>query len=229
MSARFVRIWNWVGVTALVLMVITLVMALVVTPPEQTMGNAFRIFYFHPPAAWTAYLAFGVLALGSLVYLITGKQAWDSLALAAAEVGLVMITLALISGALWGKIVWGIFWTWDARLTITLLMWFIVVGYLMLRSASEGPRGARLAAVLSLAGIPAMFFNHFAVLWWRTQHPEPIVIRPGGPNVSDPSMIITLLISFVAFTLIFAYFVAQRYRLERSRDRLESLKQAMAS
>ncbi len=225
-SRRTDQLITGLGIVTLVMLLVTLYMALIKSPPDAVMKDSVRILYFHAPAAWLAYLSYAVTAFGSVMYLWKRERRWDRLALSSAELAVVFTSLTLVLGSLWGKSVWGIWWTWDSRLTLTLILWFVYVGYLMLRaSTEEGSQQATLAAVLVLMSIPAALINHFAVLWWRTQHPQPIVVRPGGPSI-DPTMQVTLMIGVLTYTLLYVYLMAQRVRLERDRDAVEQLKQS---
>ena len=214
------------GILTAILMVITLYLALVWSPPERTMlGNSVRILYFHAPAAWTAYLSFGVVALASVLYLWKRTRIWDVVALASVEIGVLLTTLTLLSGMAWGQVIWGVPWSWDARLTSTLILWLIYVGYLMLRASVDDPeRRARLAAILGIVGALDIPIIHFAVLWWRTLHPAPIAVRPGGPAMDTP-LVIALMVSMVAFTVLYAYLMTARVQLELTRDAAEAVRQ----
>ena len=214
------------GILTVIALAVTLYMGLIWSPPERTMlGDSVRILYFHAPVAWAAYLSFGLVAVASIMYLWKRKHIWDVIALASAEIGVLLTTLTLISGMLWGKTVWGTYWTWDARLTSTLVLWLIYVGYLMLRAAIDDPeRRARLAAIVGIVGALDIPLIHFAVLWWRTLHPQPIAIRPGGPAL-DPPLALTLNVAMIAFTLLYAYLLLARIQLELARDRAEAMRQ----
>jgi heme exporter protein C len=226
LSRRADPLITGLGAVTLVMFLVTLFLALVVSPPDVVMGDRVRILYFHVPAAWLAYLSYAVTALSSVIYLWKRDRRWDRVAVASAELAVVFTSLTLVLGSLWGKSVWGIWWTWDARLTLTLILWFVYVGYLMLRAyTEEGSRQATLAAVLSVMSVPGALINHFAVLWWRTQHPQPIVVRPGGSSL-DPTMWVTLMVGVLTFTLLYVYLMAHRVRLECARDAVEQLKQS---
>lgn len=214
------------GILTALFMLASLYLGLVWSPPERTMlGESVRILYFHAPAAWAAYLSFGVVAVASALYLWKRQRIWDIIALASAEIGVLLTTLTLISGMLWGKTVWGTYWSWDARLTSTLVLWLIYVGYLMLRAAIDDPeRRARLAAIVGIVGALDIPIIHFAVLWWRTLHPQPIAVRPGGPAMDAP-LVITLNVSMIAFTLLYFYLMSARVQLELTRDRYEARRQ----
>lgn len=223
LSERVTRVLGWV---ALGLILFALYGALIYSPPERQMGDSFRIFYFHVPAAWTAYLAFVVVFVASIAYLVTRNRRWDVIALSSAELGVVMTTLALITGSLWAKSFWNIWWTWgDMRLTLTLFLWFLYVAYLMLRAYTDpGPQQARLSAVIATVGVPVIILNHFAVRIWRTQHPQPVVLREGGPSM-EPVMIVVLVVSLIAFTVLYVYLLLHRIRLEQLRIALRGLQE----
>jgi heme exporter protein C len=196
-------------VTSFALMVVALVAALVLAPREVTMGNIQRLFYFHMPSAWIALgPAFTVVFGLSIAYLVTGKMVYDRWAAASAEIGVLFTTVTLMTGPLWAKPVWGVYWTWEPRLTTTLVLWFIYVGYLLLRSiAGEGERRARFAAVYGIIGwidVPIVFLS---IWWWRTIHPR---ILTGGGFAMDSSMVAALVVSLVAFTLLYACLLVLR-------------------
>ncbi|MBW3630847.1 MAG: cytochrome c biogenesis protein CcsA [Gemmatimonadetes bacterium] len=191
-------------------------------PTEREMGIVQRIYYVHVPSAWVAFLAFGIVALCSLVYLWIRDDRLDAIALSSAELGLVFTTIVLITGPLWGKIAWGVWWVWDARLSLTLLLWFIYVGYFMLRGATENPeRGKRFAAILGIVGAVDIPLIHVSVLWFRSQHPQPVVLRAEGPT-ADPEIVKTLLFSFLTFTIVFFALLLLRYGLERLQRRVDA-------
>ncbi len=200
-----------------------------VAPVEASMAMVEpvqRIFYIHLPSAFTSFLAFFVVFLASLGYLFTRKLPWDWLAAAAAEVGVVFCTIVLITGPLWAKPVWGIWWTWDARLTTTLILFLIYVGYLMLRTyVPEAHRRALLAAVVGILGFVDVPIVYMANRWWRTQHPQP-VIAGGESSGLDPRMWYGVLAVFVGVLLFAALLVRLRYRLESMRAALIELERA---
>ena len=211
-----------IGATA-VCLVAGLYMALLYAPTEQTMGDVQRIFYFHVPAAWVAFLAFFLVFWSSFMYLLRGGREWDIRAGAAAEVGVLFCSLVLITGPIWARPVWGIWWTWDARLTLTLVLWLIYVAYLMLRHYVEDPeRRATFCAVLGVIGFIDVPLVYFSIRWWRTQHPQP-VIGGGEDSGMHPDMWYTLFVCFAAFILLFFYLLKKRIMLEKFRDELELL------
>lgn len=183
-------------------------------PTEALQGVVQRIFYLHVPSAWVAFMAFFVVALCSAMYLWLRDDRFDRAAVAAGEGGLIFTSIVLLSGPLWGKIAWGAWWVWDARLTLTLLLWFIYVGYFMVRNATDDPeRGKRFAAVVGIVGAIDIPLIHLSVLWFRTQHPQPVVLRVDGPTL-DPAMGVVLAVGFLAFTLLFFGLLMLRYRVE---------------
>jgi len=186
--------------------------ALVVAPTEQTMGDVQRIFYYHVPSAWTAFLLFFINFGASLVYLIKRNIKADILALVSAEVGVVFCTVVLVTGPIWARPVWGIWWTWDMRLTLTLVLWLIYVSYLVLRRFSSGSQTPVIAAVLAIFGALDVPLVYFSIWYFRTQHPSPVIGRGGE---LDPRMAHVLLINWLAFSC-FAFLVCwSRYRLEQ--------------
>ena len=160
--------------------------ALWVAPTEQTMGDVQRIFYYHVPSAWTAFRISGVNFVASIVYLMRRNAKADALAIAAAEVGLVFCTVVLVTGPIWARPVWGIWWTWDWRLTSTLVMWLIYLSYLVLRRFSSGGQTAVLAAALAVVGALDIPLVYFSIWFFRTQHPQPVI---GDQGSIDPSML----------------------------------------
>ncbi len=207
------------GVTILWLLVAAW-MIFYYAPEEATMGEVQRIFYIHVPAAWTAFIGYFVLFLGSVTYLIRRSQGADDLAHAAGEVGFVFCTCVLITGPLWAKPVWGIWWTWDARLTTTFLLWLLYISYLMLRSYVLNPgRSAILSAVVGIIGFVDVPINYMAIRWWRTQHPQPVIGGGEGSGL-DPAMRLTLYVCTGAFLCLFAYLVRERLALARLRREL---------
>jgi heme exporter protein C len=195
------------------------VRAIFFTPVELLQGPAQKILYVHATSAFVAlYLAFALLAVSSALYLWLRDEKLDRVAESAAEVGLAFTTVVLITGPLWGKPIWGAWWTWDARLTATLFLWLLIVGYLLLRGAVE-ERGmrARYSAVLGLLTALLVPFIHLSVYLFRTMHPMPIVLKPSAPSMS-PEMQVTFFSSFFAFALLFAGLLRARYRMATLRD-----------
>src|SRR5438105_11514815 len=177
--------------------------ALVLAPTEKTMGDVQRIFYYHVPSAWTAFLLFLINFVASVVYLAKRSTKADIVALVAAEVGVVFCTVVLVTGPIWAKPVWGIWWTWDMRLTLTLVLWLIYVAYLMLRRFSSSSQTPLIAAVLAIFGAVDVPLVYFSIWYFRTQHPSPVIGRGGS---LDPRMARVLLINWAAF-LFFAVLI----------------------
>jgi heme exporter protein C len=195
-----------------------LVMGFGVAPRELTQGNVQRIMYVHVPAAWVAYLAFAVVFVASIVYLVTRARSADRIAHASAETGVVFTGLAIAAGSIWGKPTWGTWWTWDARLTTTAILFVIYLGYLLLRGMIDDPdRGARYAAVVGIIGALDIPLVHFSVLWWRTLHQPPSVGRP-ETSAMDPIILVTLLVNVAAFTVLYLYFMAKGVRVLRGQE-----------
>jgi len=195
------------------------VRALVFTPIEARQGAAQKILYVHATSAIVGlYIAFGLMAVASLLYLWLKDAKLDRVAESAAEVGLIYTTAVLVTGPLWGKTIWGAWWTWDARLTSTLFLWFIIIAYLLLRGAVEEPgRRARYSAVLGILASLLVPFIHLSVYLFRTLHPMPIVLKPSAPSMPS-EMRVTFFGGLLAFILLFAALLRARYRLATLRD-----------
>lgn len=228
-SLAGVRRWSvGLGLLAALALVGTFWMIFFYAPTEREMGVVQRIFYVHVPSAWVAFMAFGIVALCSLGYLWLRDERLDAISVSAAELGLAFTTIVLVTGPLWGKIAWGAWWVWDARLTLTLLLWFIYVGYFILRGATESPeRGKRFAAILGIVGAVDIPLIHMSVKWFRSQHPQPVIMNPDGPTAA-PEIVQTLLVSLLAFTLLFFSLLLARYAAERLQARVDALRLAAA-
>lgn len=199
---------------------VTYIRAIFFTPTEAIQGPAQKIFYIHAPAAWVAFLAFGLVGLASALYLWLREERLDRIAESSAEVGLMFTTVVLITGPLWGKPIWGTYWTWDARLTLTLFLWFIFVAYIVLRGAiDEREMRARYCAVLGILGALLVPFIHLSVYLFRTLHPKPILMKPDAPSLPT-EMLTTVLLAFAAFTLLYVALLRVRYRYAVERDAL---------
>ncbi len=186
---------------------------------ERTMGIVQRIFYVHVPSAWVTFLAFGVTALCGAAYLWLRDERLDWAAQSAAEGGLVFGAVMLTSGPLWASYAWGTAWTWEPRLTLTLLMWFVFLGYFLVRASAEDRQaGKRMAAVIGVLGALLIPLIHVSVLWFPSLHPQPVVVRDDGPTL-DADMLITLMTGLLALTLVFFSAFLFRYGLEQLRHR----------
>jgi heme exporter protein C len=210
-----------ISVTALIGLVGVYVLALRYTPIEARQGMAQKIFYLHVPAAWCALLAFSLVGIASALYLWLLDPRLDRFAAASAEVGVAFSAVMLTTGPIWAKPIWGTWWTWDARLTLTLFLFFLFVGYLALRASVHDPaERARFSAVVGILGMLLVPFIHLSVYLFRTLHPQPIVLKPSAPSL-PPEMLRTLLVSGLVFTLLYVGLVTMRYGLslaEEARD-----------
>jgi heme exporter protein C len=189
--------------------------AIYAAPTESTMGEIQRIFYYHVPSAWTAMVLFFANFIASIVYLFRKSLKADAWALSFAELGVVYCTIVLITGPLWAKPVWGIWWTWDARLTTTLVLWLIYVAYLMLRRFSDGQQTATIAAVLAVFGFLDVPIVYMSIRWWRTQHPQPVIGGGQGSGL-DPEMRFALMMNWLAFMVMAALVSYLRYKIARA-------------
>lgn len=198
------------------------VMALQFTPVERLQGPAQKIFYVHAPAAWAALMAFAIVGIVSILYLWLRDERLDHFAAASAEVGLAFSCVMLTTGPIWAKPIWGTWWTWDARLTFTLFLFFLFLGYLTLRSALTDPsERARFSAVVGILGMLLVPFVHLSVYLFRTLHPQPVLMKPSAPSM-PPEMLQTLLTSFAFFTLLYLGFAITRYGIALVRDAQEA-------
>ncbi|MEO8199942.1 MAG: cytochrome c biogenesis protein CcsA [Gemmatimonadota bacterium] len=201
----------WLIVLSLIALAGIYVLALQHTPIEARQGLAQKIFYLHVPAAWSALLSFGLVGIVSVLYLWLQDPRLDLFAASSVEVGLVFSMVMLTTGPIWAKPIWGTWWTWDPRLTLTLLLFFIFVGYLSLRAAlSDRSERARFSAVIGIMGLLLVPFIHLSVYLFRTMHPTPIVLKPSAPSL-PPVMLRTVLLSFGVATLLYIAFVMVRY------------------
>lgn len=221
---------NAVGVLGLGGLVGTVALGLGTTPPDQVQGELVRLIYIHPPLAWTTYLAFGVAGLFSGLYLWRRQPRHDQVAAASAEVGVVLCALTLVTGSIWGRPTWGVWWTWDARLTTTALLLALFSGYLALRRVVVDPEArARRAAVLALIAVADIPLVHFSVKLWRTLHQQPTLLRP-DPQIAGVQAW-TLVLGFLSLTLVYVWLTGRRARVEALTHLAESraLELAIAS
>ncbi len=223
-----VRVWSpardGLLMLSALLMALTLYMIFLWAPTEQNLGVSQRIFYFHVPLGWLGMVSIVIVAFASIMHLVTGRERWDSLAHATAEVGLIAATLIIVTGSIWAKPVWGVWWTWDAKLTTTLILWFIYVGYLMVKAyAPAGSQGRRFASVVALIGAIDAPIIYFATVWWRTAHPELNIGPLAESGGLDSRMALTFLVSLVAFTVLYVYLLIERYSLRQTANDLDEL------
>ena len=214
----FPRIRPWLGIAAAASFVVASVMALFWAPTDAVQGNVYRILYVHVPLAWLAYLAFVVVFLASVGWLWTKNPLFDAIAVSSAEIGVLFTGLFLVAGSIWAKPTWGVWWTWEPRLVTTAIMFVMYVGYLLLRGLStDFSRRATRAAVFGIIAVIDVPIVHLSVLWANSLHQLPTVLRAGGSPALDSSMLLTLMISLFAYTLIYAYFMTSRVSLELAR------------
>jgi heme exporter protein C len=210
------RVLGWASAVGLA---VTTALALFVVPPDANQGDVQRLMYVHVPAAWLAFASFLVVFVASIAYLRTGQIRWDRIAVSSAEIGVQFCALTIVLGSLWGRPVWGTWWTWDPRLTTTAVLLLIYVGYLSLRQvADSAARRAHWSAVVGIVGFIDVPIVHMSVVWWRSLHQEASVLRPGAPTMAG-SMLATLLVGTVAFSFVYAYLMAVRTRVGRLEDR----------
>jgi heme exporter protein C len=211
------RGWR-ITLAALLALAVVVTLAQRFTPTEVRQGLAQKIFYIHAPSAWCAFLAVGLTGLASILYLWLGDQHFDRFAATSAEVGTIFCAVVLTTGPIWGKPIWGTWWTWDARLSLTLFLFFLLLGYQVLRSAIRVPtERARLSAVVGIMAMVLVPFIHLSVYLFRGLHPTPIVLKPSAPSL-DPEMLRTLLISFAAFTLLYVGLVTLAYGIRLAQE-----------
>lgn len=192
-------------------------------PRDALEGEPQRIFYLHVSAAIAAYVAFALVLAGGVIYLWSESAAADRLARVSAEVGLLFTTITLVMGSLWAKPIWGAYWTWDARLTSTLVLWMMYAAYLLVRRiAAPGRQAARFAAVVGIIAFIDVPIVHFSVDWWRTQHPQSVINAPGGPAL-PPEMLVTFAVTALAVLLLTGVLIAVRYRIEALREQVAGL------
>src|SRR5262245_49089959 len=212
------------GVLALVGFTTLAWMALVVAPPDAVQGDAQRLMYLHVPAAWLAYLGYFVTAVSSVLYLVprTRSLRWDALAGASAEIGVVFTALTIVDGSLWARPVWGIWWTWDARLVTTAVLFFLYLGYLALRrvpgAAHARARRSAVVAIIAFADVPVV---HLSVIWWRTLHQQPTVLNPELNPQIHGVMLTTLLLGVAVYTVVYVHLLLRRYVLARAENARE--------
>ncbi len=213
------------GGLALVLILTGLYWGLVQAPPDAYQGEVQRIMYLHIPSILTAYLSFFLVFVGSALYLWKRGKRDDILAYSAAEIGVLFTALTIIEGSIWGRPTWGVWWTWDARLTLTAILLLIFIGYLMLRSlVEEEDRAASAAAILGIIGFLDIPLIHMSVYWWRTLHQPPSILRPDKAPWENihPDLLAALAVNFVAFILLYFYLLSLRFRLGEMTDEIKT-------
>jgi heme exporter protein C len=213
------------GATALVFVIAGLYWGLIKAPPDAFQGDSQRIMYLHIPSILIAYLSFFLVFVGSCLYLWKREPRDDNLAQAAAEIGVLFTALTIIEGSIWGRPTWGVWWTWDARLTLTAILLLIFIGYLMLRALiDDESRAASSAAILGIIGFLDIPLIHMSVYWWRTLHQPPSILRPDKAPWENihPELLTSLAINFAAFLLLFFYLLSLRLRLGELRQEIRA-------
>ncbi len=215
----------WLDIAALVSVIVAFVLAMA-SPPIVGQGESGRMLFIHVPTIWLAYLAFAVTFIASIVFLTTKNLKWDLVASSSAEIGVVFTTVAIIGGAIWGKATWNVYWTWDARLTLTAVMLFVYIGYLALRRAIPDPEArARRSSVLGVLGLVQLIPVHFSVVWWRTLH-QTNTFSPRGIEM-DTEIRVVLFTAVGAFTVVYAALL--RHRVELAKLELAAHRSAAAA
>jgi heme exporter protein C len=213
-------------ILSLIFMMAALFMVFIYVPTDKEMGAIQRIFYFHVPVAWVAFIAFFITFIASIAYLKKRTAWWDMVASSSAEIGLVFATLILITGSIWAKPVWGVWWTWDARLTSSLVLWLIYLAYFLIRSyVPEEERRARYAAVIGIVGFIDVPIVALAIQLWRTAHPSALIFEGG----LAPAMLATLLVSIAAFTALYLLLLFFRIHLKEDEAQLKSFQENIRS
>ena len=211
------------------MMVCSLYAIFMFAPMEETMGNVQRIFYFHVPSAWIAALAFAVVFAASIVFLAKKDLFWDRLAYVSAEIGIIFCSMVLITGPLWAKPVWGVYWPWDARITSFLILWLIFIGYLMLREyTTDAFKRASLSAVVGIIGFLNVPIVYFSIRLWRTLHPQPVIGGGQGSGL-HPDMKFAFFLALASFTALFFMILQLRIRLAESEDAMQALRKKIQS
>jgi heme exporter protein C len=229
MTAFLERWRRGIALATLALLGLGAHLALTWSPPDIEQHDAMRIMYVHVPSVWVAYLGLFLVLVSSAMYLWKRDLRWDRLAVASAEVAVLFTALTLAVGSIWARPIWGVWWTWDPRVTTTAILFVIYVGYLMLRTLQSNPETrARQSAVIGIVGFVDIPVVHMSVTWWRSLHQGPTLQGMSGPLL-DPRMEITLLVNTVAFTLLFVYLLGERLRLEGVRARHEEVLQEALS
>lgn len=218
------RVLGWLALPAVVF---ALYMGLVWAPEERTLGVVQRIFYFHVGSAWNAYLAFFIVFVMSIAYLVRRKDALDAMAVAAAEVGIIFTVLTLVTGTFWARAVWNVWWTWEPRLTTTVILLFMYIAYLLIRAATEGSdKRGRLASIFGIVAFANVPLVHFSATWWRGMHPTVVQLDGPAPRLEmDPRMITAMMIGLAALTIVSAFLFVHRLRLEHMTRDVNALKE----
>jgi heme exporter protein C len=212
-----------VSILCFVTMLVALYGAFVYAPTERTMGDVQRIFYFHVASWWVAFIAFTVTFLASVAYLWKEKRRFDDVALASTEIGVAFTTIGLVTGPIWAKYAWGVYWTWDPRLTTALVLWLMYVGYLMLRRyVPEETKRASLSAVVAIVAFVDVPIVFLAIRLWRTQHPQPVIMGNESSGL-EPHMLHALFMALGAFVFLYLWLMQKRLAVESTRQEVDQL------
>jgi heme exporter protein C len=216
------RYLPWLGaVTGIAVLVFAAAVAFY-APEDELTGLVQKIFYVHVSSAWIAAVAFFVVFLGSIGYLWKRDMRFDAIAAASAEVGLMFTTVVLVTGMLWGKEVWGVYWSWDPRLTSVLVLWLLYLAYVAIRAYTPEPtRRARFSAVIGIVAFLDVPIVYLSIMWWRTIHPQPVIIGAAEKDALPPEMLVTLMVGLATTSLVFVYFVCMRLNLNRLENELK--------
>src|SRR5438270_13540705 len=214
-----IRLRPWLGIAATAAAILASWMGLLWAPTDAVQGDVYRVIYVHVPTAWLAYLAFFVVFLASVGWLWTRRPWFDALAVASAEIGVLFTGLFIVAGSIWAKPTWGVWWTWDPRLVTTAIMFVMYVGYLLLRGLStDFSRRATRAAVFGIVAVIDVPIVHLSVIWANSLHQPPTVLPLAASPALDPPMLVTVMVSLGAYTLVYAYFMSARVSLELARQ-----------
>jgi len=212
-------------ITALILILVSISAVFFYAPVERTMGMVQKIFYFHVSSAWVGFLAFGLVFVMSLLFLWQKKIDYDRWAFCSAELGVIFTSLVLLTGPMWAKPVWNTYWTWDPRLTTTLILWLIYIGYLLLRKMVDSPeKAARVAAVYGIIGFVDVPIVYLSIRWWKTLHPQHVMMIGGENSGLHPKIFQTMMVSLLTFTFLFLTLLFLRTQLEKIRHEVDFLK-----
>jgi len=219
---------NGLAIISAALILLSIMAVFYYAPVEKTMGVVQKIFYFHVASAWTGFLAFGIVFVSSVLFLWKKREVFDSWAYCATEIGVLFTSLVLVTGPLWAKPIWNAYWTWDPRLTTTLILWLIYVGYLLLRSMITSPeKAARISAVYGIIGFVDVPIVYLSIRLWRTLHPGYVMIMGGKDSGLDPRMFQVLMLSLVAFTFLFVTLLLVRLDIQKMTRSIDEIRKSL--
>ncbi len=211
------------AIVVLVMLAAFAYFAFVFAPEDELQGAMQRIFYIHVPSAWICFVGFGVTFLASIAYLSSRKEKWDTIAASSAEIGTLFTTVVLVTGMMWGHAIWGVYWTWEPRLTSFLVLWLMYLGYLAVRAYVPDPaRRARFSAVIGIIAFIDVPIIYLSVNWWRTLHPQQVIVTGDGPHM-PAAMVIALMVGLTTFSLVYVYLMRLRLDVARLATELEEI------